>query len=64
MIIFNIIGILMIAFSAFLTYQFTFKREIYYKQLKTKNISKEQGDKLAKFWIISFLVLGIILQFL
>jgi hypothetical protein len=64
MIIFNIIGILMIAFSAFFTYQFTFKREIFYKQLKIKNISKEQGDKLAKFWIVCFLALGIGLQLL
>jgi hypothetical protein len=64
MIIFNIIGILMIAFSAFLTYRYTFKREIIYKQFKNKNISKEQGDKLAKFWIVCFLALGIGLQFL
>jgi hypothetical protein len=49
MIIFNIIGILMIAFSAFLTYQFAFKREVFYEQLKLKTFQKNKEINSQNF---------------
>jgi hypothetical protein len=59
----KIIGILLIALALLLTYNLTTNRKAFYKEIENKNIPIERATKLAKFWIVSLLFLGIFLQF-